>query len=228
MDNQETEHVLPAVLRRKHRWVSQRTDELIEDAWGPMGPQRVCQVCLEELPSHRTLRLHVNAHFLLHFCPCGYHDVSPYPVTLHRLDCFAGENNVVDADQYPEYLEAIKPLIRRALTLAALSSGFDTLLTEARRRSPLVNDKVPTSSEPTNPLPEVESTVPAEVPVNPGPSRLDVVEERLLHLQEDCMQLAPDLLNATTGLHELKGSVGRLKQKLRARQARHRTQSFQK
>jgi len=228
MDTSETEHGLPVVLRRRHRWVSQRTDNQIEDAWGPRGPQRVCQVCNEELPSHNALRLHVNAHFLLQFCPCGYHDVSPYPVTLHKLDCFAGETHVVDADKYPEYLEAIKPVIRKALTWAALSSGFDTLLTEARRKSPLVRDEAVTYVGPDNSPQEVESTVPGETPVSTEPSRLDIVEERLHRLQEDCIQLAPDLLNATTGLYELKSSVFRLKRRLRARQARHRTQSLQK
>jgi len=226
MDTQETDHGLPAVLRR-HRWVSQRTDGLIEDAWGPRGPQRVCRICHEELPSHNALRLHVNAHFLLHFCPCGFHDVYPYPVTLHKLDCFAGESHVVDADQYSEYMEAIKPVIRRALTWTALSSGFDTLLIEARRKSPLVKDETVTCIGPTNSPQEAESTVSEEAPVSAGPSRLDVVEERLLRLQEECIQLAPDLLNATTGLYELKGSVGRLKRRLRARQARHRTQPLQ-
>jgi len=227
MDTQETDHGLPAVLRQRRRWVSQRTDELIEDAWGPRGPQRVCQICHEELPSHNALRLHVNAHFLLHFCPCRFHDVYPYPVTLHKLDCFTGESHVVDADQYPEYMEAIKPVIRRALTWTALSSGFDTLLTEACRKSPLVRDEAVTYIGPANSPQEVESTVSGEDPVSAGPSRLDVVEERLLRLQEECIQLAPDLLNATTGLYESEGSVGRLKRRLRARQARHRTQSLQ-
>jgi len=167
MDTQETEHVLPTVLRRRRKWVSQRTDERIENAWGPEKQDRVCQVCLEVLPSHRTLRLHVNAHFLLHFCPCGYHDVSPYPVTLHRLDCFAGENHVVDADHYPDYLEAIKPLVRKALTLAALSSGFDTLLTEACRRSPLVKDEIPASSVPANPFQKWRVLWPLKPPLVP-------------------------------------------------------------
>jgi len=64
-------------------------------------------------------------------------------------------------------------------------------------------------------------------PPPPGPSRLATVEERLLRLQAEFTQLAPDLLSTTTGLYQLKDSVGRLKRRLRARQARHRSQSLQ-
>jgi len=39
--------------------------------------------------------------------------------------------------------------------------------------------------------------------------------------------LAPDLLRATTGLYQLKDSVGRLKRRLRVRQTRHGSQSLQ-
>jgi len=56
---------------------------------------------------------------------------------------------------------------------------------------------------------------------------LCMVEERLLRLQAEFTQLTPDLLNTTTGLYQLKDSVGRLQRKLRARQARHRSQSLQ-
>jgi len=66
-----------------------------------------------------------------------------------------------------------------------------------------------------------------ESPPPPGPSRLATVEERLLRLQEEFTQLAPDLPSTTTGLYQLKNSVGRLKSRLRARQARHRSQSLQ-
>jgi len=69
----------------------------------------------------------------------------------------------------------------------------------------------------------VEEVTPAPT----GPSRLAMVEERLLRLQAEFTQLAPDLLSATTGLYELKGSVGRLKRRLRARQARYRAQLLQ-
>jgi len=86
----------------------------------------------------------------------------------------------VDADNYPEYMEAIKPVIRRALTWAALSSGFNTLLIEARRKSPLVKDAAVASTRSTNPPPEVEDTVHGETPAVARPSRLEVVEERLL------------------------------------------------
>jgi len=59
-----------------------------------------------------------------------------------------------------------------------------------------------------------EVTVPATqetAPPPPGPSRLATVEERLLRLQADFTQLAPDLLSTTTGFYQLKDSMGRLK-----------------
>jgi len=129
---------LPVVLRRRHRWVSRMTDRKIEEAWWPKESRQTCQVCQEERPSHRELRLHVEAHFLLHFCPCRFHDVYPYPVIVHKMDCFAGEGHVVDTDCFPQYLDTIRPVIKKALTLAALTSGFQTLLTAARQQSPMV------------------------------------------------------------------------------------------
>jgi len=92
---------LPAVLRQRHRWVSPTTEKKIEEVWGPKGPRQICGVCHIRCPSHHALRLHVDAHFLLHFCPCGFHDVFPYPVTVHKMSCFAGENHVVDIDCFP-------------------------------------------------------------------------------------------------------------------------------
>jgi len=65
-----------------------------------------------------------------------------------------------------------------------------------------------------------------ETPAPTGPNRLATAEERLLRLQEEFTQLAPDLLSTTMGLNELKGSVECLKRRLRARQARHRIQSL--
>jgi len=100
-DKPETDYGLPVVLRQRHRWVSRATEQRVEEAWGPRGPRQICQVCQEERPSHRALRLHVDAHFLLHFCPCGFHDVFPYPVIVHKMDCFAGEGHVVDEDYFP-------------------------------------------------------------------------------------------------------------------------------
>jgi len=143
------------------------------------------------------------------------------------MDCFAGEGHVVDADCYPQYVEAIKPVIKRALTLAALSTGFHTLLTAARQKSPMVKDTVTTLARPNDTLPDVGDHVKEETPTPAGPSQLATVEERLLRLQGEFTQLAPDLLNTTTGLNQLKGSVGRLKRRLRARQVRHRAQSLQ-
>jgi len=140
---------LPVVLRQRHRWVSPATEKKIEEAWGPRGLRQICQVCREESPSHRALRLHVDAHFLLHFCPCGFHDVSPYPVIVHKMDCFTGEGHVVDKDRFPQYIDAIRPVIKKAITLAALDSGFQRLLIAARQRSPM------TRSLPAAPSPQM-------------------------------------------------------------------------
>jgi len=226
-DGPKMDNRLPVVLRRRRRWVSRQTERQIEEAWRPSGPQRTCQVCYEKLPSHQALRLHLNAHFLLHFCSCGFHDVYPYPVVAHMMDCFADEGYVVDADNYNQYIEAIRPVIKKALTWAALSSGFYTLLTAACQKSPIVNTVAAIIPRPDNTPVEVSDPPEEETSAPAGPNRLATVEERLLRLQEEFTQLAPDLLSTTMGLSELKGSVGRLKRRLRARQARHRIQSLQ-
>jgi len=214
-DEPETDHRLPAVLRQRHRWVSSTTEKKIEEAWGPRGPRQICEVCHMRCPSHRALRLHVDAHFFLHFCPCGFHDVFPYPVIVHRLDCFAGESHVVDKDCFPQYVDNIRPVVKKAITLAALDVGFQTLLITAGQRSPMIRglpattvttDDAPANDE-TPPRPEKDRTT-----SSPGHSRLATVEERLLRLQTEFTQLT---------------SVGRLKRRLRARQARHRSQSLQ-
>jgi len=111
---------------------------------------------------------------------------------------------------------------KKALTLAALSSGFYTLLTAARQKSPMVKNAATTMPQPDSTPSEVMNPPEEEAPAPAGPNRLATVEERLLRLQEEFTQLAPDLLSTTMGLSELKGSVGRLKRRLRARQARHR------
>ena len=233
-DEPELDRGLPAALRRQQRWVSSTTDNKIEAAWGPRGPPHVCQVCQTQCLSHRALRLHVNTHFILHFCPCGFHDVFPYPVTVHKMDCFHGEYHIVDGDCFPEYLQTIRPVLKRAINYAALDIGFQQLQTNAFQRSPLLNKE---SSSDTTPLVKKKSpfdltdgTTPTETKENdcpPPPSRLETVEERLLKLQEELSHLAPDLLSTTTGLYQLRDSVGRLKRRLRARQARHRSQSLQ-
>jgi len=199
-----------------------------EKDWGSLGtqgPRQICGVCHEERPSHRALRLHVDAHFLLDFCPCGFHDVFPYPVLLHKMDCFAGEGHVVDKDCFLQYIDAIGPVIMKAITLAVLDAGFQRLLIAARQQSPMIRSlpAAPvTTNDETPPRPEKEKT-----PTPPGPSRLATVEEPLLRLQAEFTQLTPDLLSTTTGLYQLKDSVGRLKRRLRAHQARHRSQSLQ-
>jgi len=101
-DGLETDHGLPVVLRQRHRWVSPAAEKKIEEA----------------------LRLHVDAHFLLHFCPCEFHDVFPYLVIVNKMDCFAGEGHVVDKDCFPQYINAIRPVIKMAITLTALNVEF--------------------------------------------------------------------------------------------------------
>jgi len=156
-DKSEMANRLPAVLRRRHRWVSQQTEGQIEEAWGPRGSQRTCHVYYEELPSHQALRLHVNAHSLLHFCPCVFHDVYPYPVVAHMMDCFTGKGYLVDADTYNQYLEALRPVIKKALTWAALLSRFYTLLTAAGQKSPMVKTVAVIISRPDNTLTEASN-----------------------------------------------------------------------
>jgi len=165
----ETERGLPVILRRRHRWVSQAMERKIEVAWGPKGPRQICQVYQEECPSHRSLQLHVNAHFLLHFCSCGFHDVYPYPVIVHKMNCFAGEGHVVDGDPFPQYLDTIRPVIKKALTLAALTSGFQTLLTVARRQSPMVKTPSATASTSQDTTVADEVTVPTTRERTPPP-----------------------------------------------------------
>jgi len=226
-DRPEMDRGLPVVLRQQHRWVSPAMEKKIGEAWGPRGLRQICQVCWEERPSYRTLRLHIDAHFLLHFCPCGFYDVFPYPVIVHKMDCFAGEGHVVDKDCFSQYIDAIQPVIKKAITLTALDAGFQMLLITARQQSPMIRRlaaaPVTTDDERTNdetpPRPEKEKTPPP-----PGPSQLATVEERL---QTEFTQLTPDLLNTTTGLYQLKDSMERLKRRLRTCQARHRSQSLQ-
>jgi len=225
---EETERGLPVVLRQRHRWVSPVTERKIEEAWGPKGRRQVCQVCQEERLSHRSLRLHVNAHFLLNFCLCGYHDVYPYPVTVHRMNCFPGENPVVNEDTFLEYLAIIRPSVIKALTLAALTSGFQTILKYACQQSPMVSNKpdpTPVPEQPEEAEGAVVSVPRTATPPPEKPNRLATVEERLLGLQADFTQLAPDLLNTTTGLYQLKDSVGRIKRRLCGRQVRHRSKT---
>jgi len=196
------------------------TEKKIEQAWGPRGSHHICQ---EKCFSHRALRLHVDAHFLLYFCPCGFHDVFPHPVTLHKMNCFVGVNYIVDEDCFPAFVKTIRPALKKVITLAALDVGFQQLLLTARQQSPLIR-RLPTVTTDNTAPPETEKNEP---PPQPRPSRLATVKERQLRLQENITQLAPDLLSTTTGLYQLKDFVGRLERRLPARQARHRSQSLQ-
>jgi len=85
----------------------------------PGGPRQICGVCHMRCPAYRALRLQVDARFLLRFCPCGFHNVFPYPVLVHKLDCFAGEVHTVDQDCFPQHIDTIRPVIKKATTLAA-------------------------------------------------------------------------------------------------------------
>jgi len=223
-DEPEMARGLPAGLRQRDRWVSSMMERKIEEAWGPKGPYHICQVCQMKCFSHRALRLHVDAHFLLYFCPCGFHGVFPYPTTVHKMNCFPGENHVVDEDCFPAFLDAIRPVLKKAITLAAPDVGFQQLLSTARQQSPLIRSPPTVTADNATPIETEES----ECPPPPKPSQLATVEERLLRLQEEFTHLAPDLLSTITGLYQLKNSVGRLKRRLRARQAGHRSQSLQK
>jgi len=40
------------------------------------------------------------------------------------MDCFAGENHIVDEDCFPEFVKTIRPVIKKVITLAALDVGF--------------------------------------------------------------------------------------------------------
>jgi len=144
------------------------------------------------------------------------------------MDCFAGEGYVVDADTYDQYLEAVKPMVKKALTWAALSSGFYALLTAARQKSPMVKTVAAIIPRLDNTPMEASDSPEEATPTPTRPTRLATVEERLSRLQDELTQLAPDLLSTTMGLSELKGSVGRLKRRLRARQARHQIESLHK
>jgi len=138
------------------------------------------------------------------------------------MNCFAGENHVVDKDCFPQYVDAIRPVIKKAITLAALDVGFMNLLFDARIQSPLIRSLPTVSSVTTDDEPNDETPPKPEKKESPPPPRpiwLATVEERLLRLQEEFTQLTPDLLSTTTGLYQLKDSVGRLKRRLRARQA---------
>jgi len=121
------------------------------------------------------------------------------------------EGHVVDKDCFPQYIDTIRPVIKKAITLAALDVGFKMLLITARQRSPMIRSlpaaTVTTDDEPANdetpPRSEKDKTPPPS-----GLSRLATVEERLLRLKAEFTQLTPNLLSTTTGLYQLKDSVG--------------------
>jgi len=179
-DGPEMDSGLPAVLHQRHRWVSPATEKKIGEAWGLRGPRLICGVCHMRCPSHRALRLQVDAQFLFHFCPCGFHDVFPYPVIIHKLDCFAGEVHTIDQDCFPQYIDTIRPVIKKAIILAALDVGFQMLHTTARQQFPLIRSPPPATTDNATPPETGES----ERPPQPKPSRLATVEERLLRLQD--------------------------------------------
>jgi len=160
------------------------TEKKIEEAWGPRGSSHFYQ---KKCFSHRALRLLVDANFLLYFCPCGFQDVFPYLVTLHKMDCFAGETHIVDEDCFPAFVNTIWPVIKKAITLAALDVGFQQLLFTAQQ-SPLIRSPPTVTTDNRTPLESGKN----EPPPQPRPSRLGTVKERLLRLQAEFTQLTPD------------------------------------
>lgn len=126
----------------------------------------------------------MDAHFLLAFCPCGFHGVYLYPVIAHMVkDCYTGHTQpfIVDADLYPEFLEAIRPFVKGAMVLAALSSGCYTLLIAAQQVSPIVKEPVEVAApidEVTQTEHEEEEVLPPKEHTGPyeNPSRLERVK----------------------------------------------------
>ena len=155
------------------------------------------------------------------------------PIPSHRTqdELLCGGRPCSRGRLLPKYLDAIRPVIKKALTLAALTSGFQTLLTAARNQSPMVKTPSVTSATAEDTPADDRVTIPTTKektpPPPPGPSGLATVEDRLLWLQAEFTQLALNLVSAMTGVYQLKDSAGRLKRKLRARQARHRSHSLQ-
>jgi len=85
------------------------------------------------------------------------------------MNCFAGEGHVVDEDTFPQYLDTIRPVIKKALTLAALKSGFQTILTVARKQSPMVKTLSVTVSIPQDTTVADEVTAPSTQETTPPP-----------------------------------------------------------
>lgn len=144
----------------------------------------------------------------------------PYPVCAHMVGgCFPGVLYTMDEDSYPQFSAIIRPLVKKALILAVLTEGFQTVIESAQERAPLVSDK-PEAMSMSEESPYCNSQT-LEEEIEPPPkeltprsersSRLATVEERLLRLQTDFTQLAPSLLTTTTGLYQLKNSVGQIK-----------------
>jgi len=134
--------------------------------------------------------------------------VYPYPVIVHKMNCFAGEGHVVDEDSFLQYLDAIRPVIKKALTLAALTSGFQTLLTAARKQSPMIKtlSVTPVISKDTPaddgvmiPTTKEKTPSPWTQPTGYSGRAASAVTSRI-H--------ATSLLSTTTGLYQLKDSVG--------------------
>jgi len=75
---------------------------------------------------------------------------------------------VVDEDCFSQYIDAIWPVIKKAITLAVLDLGFQMLLINTRQRSSIIRSlpavPVTTDDEPTNdetrPRPKKEKTPP--------------------------------------------------------------------
>jgi len=96
------------------------------------------------------------------------------------MDCFVGVNYIVDEDCFPAFVKTIRPVLKKAITLAALDVKFQQLLFTARQQSPLIRSPPTVTTDNATP-PETRKNEP---PSQPRPSRLATIEERLLRLQE--------------------------------------------
>jgi len=140
-----------------------------------------------------------------------------------RADCYVGAIFTVDADNYPDFFDVIRPLICKALLLTVFSQRFPLhhhVMSDYRALIPdYSRQSGPTSPSPPRPnrrqeenkadrTPSVPSSTPGHI--NPTPN----IENRLRRLQVGFGQLVPQLVAVTTGLNQLKDSVGLIKRKL--------------
>jgi len=134
---------------------------------------------------------------------------------------------VQDADSHSQYVEAIKPVVRRALSWAALSSGFHTLLMDARRKSPMVKDVATIPIRPNNFPSDVGDQVEEATPAPTGPSNWQWLKKDFC----DFRRSLPNWLQTCSVLQRAcmngKALWDALKRRLRARPAHDRIPSLE-